>query len=179
MDTFMDKLAQKFTAQEIIKANSQAEAAELAVLREKAAKYEAILEELKIAGAKNAETIEKAEANAQKTEELIAAGLSKIEEIQNDKALAEELKNIMQELKETQNDAFEQLTDHVHKENVKVYRNVQAVIVEELAKQNEFFGKKAASVSGKSTAILIMTIFCLLTACAGVAFQVLLYLQII
>ena len=29
MDNFMDKLAQKFNAQEVIKANSQAEAAEM------------------------------------------------------------------------------------------------------------------------------------------------------
>lgn len=47
MDSFIDKLAQKFTAQEIIKANSSAEAAELKRAREQVQQYEACLEEMK------------------------------------------------------------------------------------------------------------------------------------
>ncbi len=47
MDSFIDKLAQKFTAQEIIKANSSAEAAELKRTREQVQQYEACLEEMK------------------------------------------------------------------------------------------------------------------------------------
>ena len=47
MDTFMDKLAQKFTAQEIIKANSAAEAAELQRTREQVEKYNDCLQEMK------------------------------------------------------------------------------------------------------------------------------------
>ena len=39
MDTFMDKLAQKLNAQEMIKANAAAEAAETARLREQNAVY--------------------------------------------------------------------------------------------------------------------------------------------
>ncbi len=40
MDNFMDKLAQKFNAQEMIKANSQAEAAEMKKLQLQVAEYE-------------------------------------------------------------------------------------------------------------------------------------------
>lgn len=47
MDSFIDKLAQKFTAQEIIKANSSAEAAELKRTREQVQQYENCLEEMK------------------------------------------------------------------------------------------------------------------------------------
>ena len=42
MDNFMDKLAQKFSAQEVIKANSQAEAAEMKKLQLQVAEYEKI-----------------------------------------------------------------------------------------------------------------------------------------
>ena len=46
MDNFMDKLAQKFNAQEMIKANSQAEAAEMKKLQLQVAEYEKILQEM-------------------------------------------------------------------------------------------------------------------------------------
>ena len=47
MDTFMDKLAQKFTAQEMIKANAAAEAAELQRTRDQVKKYNDCLQEMK------------------------------------------------------------------------------------------------------------------------------------
>ena len=47
MDNFMDKLAQKFNAQEMIKANSQAEAAEMKKLQLQVAEYEKILQEMR------------------------------------------------------------------------------------------------------------------------------------
>ena len=40
MDTFMDKLAQKMNAQEMIKANSAAEAAKMEQLQNQVAEYE-------------------------------------------------------------------------------------------------------------------------------------------
>ena len=46
MDTFIDKLGQKLTAQEMIRANSAADAAELSYLREQMAEYEDILKEI-------------------------------------------------------------------------------------------------------------------------------------
>ena len=47
MDNFMDKLAQKWNAAELIKANSAAEAMELKRLRDQVAEYEAILQEMR------------------------------------------------------------------------------------------------------------------------------------
>lgn len=47
MDTFMDKLAQKLTAQEMIKANTAAETEELNSLREQLAEYNACLEKFR------------------------------------------------------------------------------------------------------------------------------------
>ena len=57
MDNFMDKLAQKFNAQEMIKANSQAEAAEMKKLQLQVAEYEKILQEMRKLNYKNAEPV--------------------------------------------------------------------------------------------------------------------------
>ena len=59
MDNFMDKLAQKFNAQEMIKANSQAEAAEMKKLQLQVAEYEKILQEMRKLNYKNAELSER------------------------------------------------------------------------------------------------------------------------
>ena len=55
----MDKLAQKFSAQEIIKANSQAEAEEMKRLQLQVAEYEKILQEMRKLNYRNAELSEK------------------------------------------------------------------------------------------------------------------------
>ena len=59
MDNFMDKLAQKFSAQEMIKANSQAEAEELKRLQMQVSEYEKILQEMRKLNYKNTELSEK------------------------------------------------------------------------------------------------------------------------
>ena len=58
MDNFMDKLAQKFNAQELIKANSQAEAEEMKKLQLQVAEYERILQEIRRLNYKNTELSE-------------------------------------------------------------------------------------------------------------------------
>lgn len=199
MDTFMDKLAQKLTAQEMIKANSAADAAELSRTREQKAEYETLLKQIKESCVEKAtaEQIEqsaaqiensaaqieqnagKAEQNAARVEELLAAGIARIEEMQAGSRDTEELKELLTELKGFQTEQFTQLTDHVHKENIKVYRNVQAVVVDETAKQSEMSGKSLSAVSRKLTAVLGISIAALIAAVAGVVFQVLVYLHIL
>ena len=95
------------------------------------------------------------------------------------KQLLSELKEQQANLKKAQTEQFEQLTDHVHKENVKVYRNVQAVVVDETAKQNEINGKTLSSVSKKLSAVLGISIVALLVSTAGLVFQILVYLHIL
>mgnify|MGYP000033038898 FL=1 len=179
MDTFMDKLAQKLTAQEMIKANAAADAAELSRMREQTAEYEKLFAEMQGSSEKNAE-------NAQKVQELVEAGIARIEKMQCESQASEELKQLLTELKEqqanlekAQTEQFEQLTDHVHKENVKVYRNVQAVVVDETAKQNEINSKTLSSVSKKLSAVLGISIVALLVSTAGLVFQILVYLHIL
>lgn len=59
MDNFMDKLAQKFNAQEMIKANAQAEANEMQRLQEQVAAYESILQDMCKLNYKNSELTDK------------------------------------------------------------------------------------------------------------------------
>lgn len=235
MDTFMDKLAQKLNAQEMIRANSAADAAELSRIKEQNAEYDALIQKIKESSegnaksavkleqsiiqvaehteraaqnieqtARNAEiteqnakkaaenavrieqsvelverNAEKVEANALKIEELVAAGISKIEEMQATGQNTEELNGLLAELKKVQAEQFDTLTDHVHKENVKVYRNVQAVVVEELEKQNETVGKTMNTVAKKVGMAVGISIVAMLAAAGGLAFQILTYLHII
>ena len=91
MDNFMDKLAQKLNAQEMIKANAAAEAAETARLKEQNAVYEEMLHKLQTSSEQNeasAQKLEagvvKAEQNAQKVEQgavKVEQNAAKIEEL--------------------------------------------------------------------------------------------------
>lgn len=131
---------------------------------------------------KMAENTVKTEESMAKVEELLAASIAKIEEMQvqgGGSQNTEELQALLSELKQAQNEQFEQLSDHVHKENVKVYRNVQAAMVEENGKQNDATAKSIASLSGKLSAVLGVSAVALLAAVAGVVFQILVYLHIL
>ena len=59
MDNFVDKLSQKINAQEMIRANAQAEASELQRLQEQVAQYEAILQDMRKLNYKNTELTDK------------------------------------------------------------------------------------------------------------------------
>ena len=128
---------------------------------------------------KVAESADRVQQNSARVEELINAALAKIAEIQKGEQNTEELNALLEELKQVQDEKFENLTDHVHKESVKVYRNVQAVIVEELAKSNDASAKKLASASRKVTFVLVLSLLSMLVSAAGLAFQILVYLNII
>ena len=77
MDTFMDKLAQKFTAGEMIKANSAADLAELENMKKQMEQYEQCLQEMRQVHLKNAETVEKIST-------LLEESMNKIQEVQKD-----------------------------------------------------------------------------------------------
>ena len=59
MDNFMDKLAERYNAQDMIKANSQAEKAEMNNLEEQVEAYEAVLQEMRKLNYRNTELTEK------------------------------------------------------------------------------------------------------------------------
>lgn len=164
MDTFIDKLAQKFTAQEIIRANSAAEAKENRKLREQVETYEELLQQMKQINLKN---MESAQQVSKLTQESFESIKNKIETIQ---PATDEDKQYIEEV-------FSKLDDSLHKENVKVYRNVQAVINEQtdlLKTRLDEDKQHMVKNSKKQTLFLkIMSIVILVAVLADVALQVL------
>ena len=59
MDNFMDTLADRYNAQEMIRANSQADTMQMEGLEEQVEAYEAVLQEMRKLNYKNAELTEK------------------------------------------------------------------------------------------------------------------------
>ena len=201
MDNFIDKLAQKFNAQEVIKANSQAEAAEMKKLQLQVAEYEKILQEMRKLNYKNSEISEKIDG-------LVGENANKIQGLQEEETrilsvlrnLTDEQKRILEEEfarkeadrteeeRRTQEqkqqlleleEYFKQSNDYVHKENVKVYRNVQAVVVEELKNQTEELRKENQKLSKKLNVVLVFGVMSFVFSMAGIVLQILSGLNIL
>lgn len=206
-DKFVDKLAQRSNAQEIIKANTAAEIEELDKLRSRVAEYNECLDKLRKLVNEGSDGIKSASRETvAEVSRLVEESLAKIREIQRDASgleklgrqletaggqlekvngkldsinvqqdcvvgqlgsLSEQLKSVDGELsgkmellsaqlqeKEQEKpgdrleEKFAEADENVHKECVKVYRNVQAVIMEESGKQ----GETLAEISGKLNA---------------------------
>ena len=79
MDTFIDKLAQKRNAQEIIRANTAAEAQKMEKLEKQVEAYEGLLQEMRKVNTKSIE-------NEPKLERLLEESLKKIEGAQTQNA---------------------------------------------------------------------------------------------
>lgn len=155
MDSFMDKLAQRFNSQEMIKANSEADAAELERMKKQLEEYDACLKEMRKLSLSNAEA-------ADKLKDLVG-------DIEASKeTLVEQIKNMNA-------DAYE----CVHKENVKVYRNVQAVVQEEAAAVKDEVIDAKKSVNGKFVVGLVFAILAFVAAAGDLAFNLLVYFHII
>lgn len=207
MDIFMDKLAQRHNAQEIIRANTTAEAEELDKLRDRVAEYNECLDRLKSLVEENAAGLKGAAGkNVEEINRLVEESLAKIREIQRDSAELEKLRAQLGDMNGTISDKFDQLSkqlegtaqqlketatensddklsekfaaadENVHKECVKVYRNVQAVILEENEKHvgtlKEVSGQLNA-IKGKFGAVLGISIAALIVSLVGVVFQIL------
>lgn len=155
----MDKLAHKFSAQEMIRANSQAEAEEMKRLQLQVSEYEKILQEMRKLNYRNTELAEKLDLmigdNADKIQgmkedeqRLIAAlrdltdeqtrnreaELARKEEerVEQERTAENQKQTDLSAITDLLEDKFQKSDDFVHKENVKVYRNVQAVVVDEI-----------------------------------------------
>lgn len=198
MDNFMDKLAQKLTAQEMIKANSAADAAELEHLQNQLAQYDACLQEMRKLSLKNVETTDK-------IGQLLDESIQKIKAIEEGHEEKEQVKNLIQEqaqaleeikkeltsgltdkefiqkgiedLKASMDEVFTKVDDCVHKENVKVYRNVQAVVVEESKKVTDNVDEKTKKLFGKSKGVFIIALITMLAALANIVINLLVYFK--
>ncbi|MBR5597642.1 MAG: hypothetical protein IKW30_09590 [Lachnospiraceae bacterium] len=206
MDNFIDRLAQKFIAGEVIKANSAAEERELKKLREQVAEYERCLQEMRKIQLTNTQSaqnlhdlmVESTESMRKLTQESItkisdvqlaadaqksdakkavdtaATTMAQMEESvlkmqETVNSLSEVLEKNQKDIKEW----FGQADDFLHKENVKVYRNVQAVVVEEVGNKADAIMKAQQESVGKATKpILVVAVLTFLAAMASVVLQI-------
>lgn len=191
MDNFMDKLAQKFSAQEMIKANSQAEAEEMKRLQLQVSEYEKILQEMRKLNYKNTELSEKLDLmigdNAGKIqsmkedEQKLLAALRDLTDEQTRNREAELERKAEERLEQEREDTaqkqadisaitdiledkFQRSDDFVHKENVKVYRNVQAVVVDELKRYTENAQTDNNELKAKLNKVFLFSIISMLAS---------------
>ncbi len=184
MDTFMDKLAHKLTAQEMIKANTAADTEEMNRLKAQVKEYNDCLQEMKLV-CHELQTYSQElralntqmdgvfdEAIRPQVDRLVSESMRKLQEFQAATPDNSDLKQFVEE-------KITASSENVHKECVKVYRNVQAVVVEEGNKQTEAVNVAIARVKGKLSAVLGISIAALIAALGSIAFQVLTYLNIL
>ncbi|MCH5280838.1 MAG: hypothetical protein J1E61_05155 [Lachnospiraceae bacterium] len=272
MDNFMDKLARRFNAGEMIKANAQAEARDLKRAKERAAEYERLMQEMRRLNLKNVEVTEQVQQLIQcgieqfegygsseallmnkidQTEEAvkedISAKLLDLERLfnqsmlQNQRAIADAMRELEEKAGDDSGleDSFERLEtaisssryatedsirqlaeaisnialsfqnvegqfqameeslrstrellvamrmsmdenqkhleDHVHKENVRVYRNVQASIQEETSKKAREMGERLNKLelsAKKNAGLKPLVLLTFLLSLAGLAIQI-------
>lgn len=199
MDTFMDKLAQKLNAQEMIKANSAADAEEMNQLKTQLREYDECLAQMqqvnKELKAINHE-MEKlmSETIAPEVTKLSKEGVAALQKMQQENteklealgqqyaAKLEELQQSTEALDELQKHVDDKLSiteENVHKECVKVYRNVQAAVVEENEKQTEAIAAKVEeSLGGRLKGVLGVSIAALVVTVADIVLHVLSILHI-
>ena len=210
MDNFMDKLAQKISAQELIKANSQAEAEELQRLQMQVSEYEKILQEMRKLNYRNTELSEKLDLmigdnagkiqNMKEEEQRLIAALRDLtdEQTRNREAELErreeerlERERAEEARKQTDITAitdllenkFQKSDDFVHKENVKVYRNVQAVVVDEIKRSVENAQSEQSALkkelNAKLNKVLVISVISMLASAASVVLWALMVTGII
>lgn len=180
MDLFIDKLAQKISATEMIKANSAAEAKEIEQLKTKVEGYENLLQEMKLVNHKNMESAEKLNSLANECTEAAAAATSAAKAAKA--AVTEATANKDNDDKNKESDElFEKTSDVIHKENVKVYRNIQAALQSGLEDQTKAIIDSQTETGKKNSVgfLKVMSVLIFIAVLADIALKVLTILGII
>ena len=206
----MDKLAQKISAQEMIKANSQAEAEEMQRLQMQVSEYEKILQEMRKLNYRNTELSEKLDLmigdnagkiqNMKEEEQRLIAALRDLtdeqtrnrepelesgEEDRLERERAEEARKQtdISAITDLLENKFQKSDDFVHKENVKVYRNVQAVVVDEIKRSVENAQSEQSALkkelNAKLNKVLVISVISMLASAASVVLWALMVTGII
>ena len=204
MDTFIDKIAKKRNAQEMILANMSAEAVKMEQMQNQMKAYDEMMQEIRRVNLTTAVSLSEVQSTldqymgrldeiqenygkddeTKQALEQLKALLENNDKDDETKQTLEQLKALLEsngkneetmqalvQLKEHQEEGFRQSGDFLHKENVKVYRNVQAAITEELDKQTEEL-KKSQIENRTSKALLPISIAILAAVVVDIAIHV-------
>ncbi|MCM1124072.1 MAG: hypothetical protein NC416_15935 [Eubacterium sp.] len=165
MDTFIDKLAQKRNAQEMIYANMTAEALKMEQLQEQMRAYDGLMQEIRQV---NLKTVE----NVTEVQGVLKECIAKLEAMQESDRQDDGREQELAQIKELLEEKFKQSDEFLHRENVKVYRNVQAAVTDELNKQTEVLqSEKVPDNNGIAKAALVISIITMLGVIANIAMQ--------
>lgn len=160
MDTFIDKIAQKRNAQEMIRANMTAETVKMEQMENQMKEYDQLMQEIRQVNLKTA-------VNVSELQDVLKECVSRLEAMQTQEGQETLLSQELAQIKELLEEKFRQSDDFLHKENVKVYRNVQAAVAEELGKQTEEL-KKSQTENRGSRAVLPITVLILIGVIADI-----------
>ena len=136
------------------------------------------------AGKKLAQTIGEVEAASvskiKETSDLSIAGinqtlsesLAKIAEIKENSDSLDKMTENMSGLQSRLEELFRGLEDYTHSDNVKVYRNVQAAMIEELAKQTTTLKEEQEKSAKSNKTLLPMVVVTMVITIANIAITI-------
>lgn len=206
MDIFADRYLNKRNPQEMIQANSAADAAKMEQLQSQVAEYDKLLQDMRKVNLKTIENMEQMKrllreslekvGAAQEGREDASAGIEaslseikkqveelarkeddtqakkeallseigkQIEELsKKDDGTQDKDEAFLPEMKKQLEESFKRSDDFIHMENVKVYRNVQASVVDELNKQTDILVQSQKENSAKQKALLPVSVIIML-----------------
>lgn len=172
---------------------------QLNLFKEQMVKYDDCLQEMRKLNLKNIESAQEVQVLADKanekldktagevealsvskikeTSDLSIAGinktldesLAKIAEIKENPDSIEKLTNDLADIQAKMDGLFKNLEDYLHTDNVKVYRNVQAAMIEELDKQTAQLKEEQGRQAKKSEMTLLFAIITMVVTIANIA----------
>lgn len=125
----------------------------------------------KIAEDSNAQLQRFAEESNAQLQKVANESSRKIRELQQSGLNMDEIKQLLEEKENASN-------DYVHRECVKVYRNVQAVVTEESSKQIDGVSDISRSLKGKMDKVMLVAAGALVLSAASVVIQILSLLNV-
>ncbi len=207
MDGFKDKTVKKFNAQEVIRANMAADAAQLERMEKQVSEYDGYMREMRKLNLKGIENEQKLRSLLKEGEDSLKTALDDyevqmqrvteqcmakihelyqaqdVEDTETEEAIMQAIRQLtsdnMQAMRQLTSDnmqemreLFQKSDEHTHRENVKVYRNVQAVISEELGEQKEMTAGIQTTLNKKIKAVIVLEMLALLASLASIGISV-------
>lgn len=201
MDTFIDKIAQKRNAQEMIRANMTAEVVKMEQMQEQVQEHmqeqikaydehiqeqmkaydehmqehmkanDELMQEIRQVNLQTAANVSEVQ-DVLKVQEVLKECISRLETLQTQQVSEKTEKaeingQELAKIRELLEEKFKQSDDFLHRENVKVYRNVQAAVAEELGKQTEEL-KRSQEQNRGSRAIVPISVLILIGVIADI-----------
>lgn len=179
MENIMNKIVEKISAQDIIRANSQAEAKEAERIKLEAEQYKLQLKELKDSTEEYRKYLDEMRAEVKEYKSSLEEMRAEVKEYKTSlEGMREDTKVYSQKLEESQ--------EKVHDVGVQVYRNVQAIVERGQNWNKEEFkdvAKKLESiqvgVETKNSALLPLSVITMLLVIADIVINVLRILGIL